>query len=460
MGLISTLIVEDKTYFLPPTENQAYKELASLKTPKTGDWYIYYNIWDFELGKFKPQKYWSNLNSKETLALKATARLLLAKIELEEANEDLKKGINPKTARPIAPFDNRTYVQALEDATDDSPIPRLSEALAKFLAIKSGTEGKLIGAENKENTAITYKYFLGQFMTYCKAKNIDNLRMDKFEKYQLFNFMEEKYISGQWAPLTHNTNLGYLKAMFNYFSKVYDYNNVAKNLDDKEVLDDSTRFEAFSDAEFKEVLAFFDNEYQIVYPHYVRTMPPDRVLALVSRTIFYTFLRPSELRRIKIKHVKRYKENFFDLSVDITKNRKKAFNELYIEPCLVQHFEMLGWETYFDDKKYENYYVFTSDLIPSLKKLDRETLTRKFGRAIEKIAKKRTVQKDRDKYQSNRFSLYSIKHTGNILAWKSGFSMTQLQLQNRHSSMQQTENYLRELKQEINEQPRPLRPSF
>lgn len=55
-----------------------------------------------------------------------------ASIELDEVNNDLKKNINPSTRKPIAPFDKRSYAEALEDAKDDSPIPILEEAISVF----------------------------------------------------------------------------------------------------------------------------------------------------------------------------------------------------------------------------------------------------------------------------------------------------------------------------------------
>lgn len=471
---ISTIKVNGESYFLPPVETQYYKEPAVLKTPAKGDWYIYFNVWDFESGKWQPVKFYSNFNTKESLALKPKARLAMAGVELEEANEDLKKNINPKSAKPIAPFDTRTYANALADSKDDSPVPRVAEAVEKFLLEKSGKVGKGEAAENKENTAVTYGYFFNRFVKWCKEEKIDHLKLDKIQRYQVHQFLESFFVSGKWVAQTYNNNLGFIKSFFNHYAKIYDYKNVIENLEDKEITEDSDRFTPFSEEQFQQILSYLDNEQIIQYPHYSRTMKPDPFLATIARTIFYTFLRPSEIARIKIKHVKRYKENFFDLGIDITKNKKSVFNELYIEPYMVELYSKLGWDKFFNDKKYEDYYVFTADLVPSLSKSGKYNYSKKFSRLIDKLAydverdASGKIKKDKNgkdvktvkKEWDDNYSLYSIKHTGNIIAFKSGFSLTQLQLQNRHSSVQQTENYLRKLKQEINEEPRPLRPAF
>lgn len=475
MTQISVIKVNGESYFLPPVENQYYKELAVLKTPDKGDWYIYYSIWNFVEKKWQPIKFYSNFNTKESLALKPKARFAIANVELEEANNDLKNNINPKTAKPIAPFDKRTYANAITDLKDDSPVPRVKEAVENFLRVKSGQVGKGEAAENKENTAVTYGYFFNRFVKWCEEEEkIDHLKLDKIQRYQVHKFLESFFISGKWVAQTYNNNLGFIKSFFNYYAKIYDYKNVIENLEDKEITEDSDRFTPFSEEQFQEVLNYLDNQQVIHYPHYSRKIKADPFLAIVARTIFYTFLRPSEIARIKIKHVKRYKENFFDLGIDITKNKKSVFNELYIEPYMVELYSKLGWDKFFDDKKYEDYYVFTGNLVPSLSKSGKYNYSKKFSRLIEKLsfdvekdengkivknAKDEVVKTVKKEWDEN-FSLYSIKHTGNIIAFKAGFSLTQLQLQNRHSSVQQTENYLRKLKQEINEEPRPLRPAF
>lgn|GEM_PF-2384973 len=484
MAQISEFKVDGKSYFLPPVENQHYKELASLKTPVNGDWYIYYNIWDFESGKWKPVKFYSKfLNNKEALALKPKERLSRANIIFNECNEQLKLNINPKTAEAIAPFSTKTLKDVLDDVNDDSPAPKVKDAIEIFLKVKSGAVGKNDAAENKENTAVTYKSFFNRFLKYCEVEGIENTKMDKIKRHQVHKFLEDIYATGVWVNLTYNNHLGYIQSFFNYFAKIYDYPNVTQNIEDKEDDSDSDRFEPFTEKQFKDILKFVDNPHTLVYPHYTREVPADPFMGVLLRTIFYTFLRPSEIARVKIKHVRRYKEGYFDLTTDITKNKKKVFNELYIEPYMVDLYSKLAWEKYFD-KKYDNYYVFTPDLVPAETKAGKYNFSKKFNTVLEKVSHdviiervkvfkvlrkeypdgimvdktKKVLKKEYD--NDAQLSLYSVKHTGNVVAFKAGFDIIQLQLQNRHASIQQTETYLRKLKLEINESKRPLRPEF
>ena len=59
MSQISQILVDGKSYILPSLTNQHFKTLAVLKTPNKGDWYIYYSIWDFIVGKWKPVKFYT-----------------------------------------------------------------------------------------------------------------------------------------------------------------------------------------------------------------------------------------------------------------------------------------------------------------------------------------------------------------------------------------------------------------
>lgn len=103
-------------------------------------------------GKWKPIKFYTKyLNTKDAIAAKGNRRLESGKVALEEVNSTLKLGIDPKTAKAIAPFSDISYVQAIEDATSNSSIPRIKDAIVIFLKAKSGKQGKKdkVIAENK-----------------------------------------------------------------------------------------------------------------------------------------------------------------------------------------------------------------------------------------------------------------------------------------------------------------------
>lgn len=444
--------VDGKNYFLPVSE-QLYKSKPELKTPETGDWYVYYSIWDFSSGKWKPYKFYSKfLNTKELLKNKTQRRKNGAEV-VTSVYDSLIQGVNPKTGLPLSPFIDKTVEEMLSASKDKSPIPTVRVAIEKWLAMKSGNDnpGK-VAPENKENTAYTYKYFFGKFLAYCEKNSLDFVRMDKVAKHKVYHFFEERYNKGEIGDSTWNSQLGHLQGMFAYFARLYDYKDNIVNIDEKEVIDDSERFEPFTPEQVQKIFNHLDTGQLVKFHKYSKVFPPNKFLALVARTIFYSFIRVSELRRIKIKNVKRYKEGYFTLSTSITKTKKKVFNELYLDPRLVEEYSKLGWEKYFKDKKYDNYYVFTPDLIPSPVK----TNTYRFSKSFQAVLK----HPDVNLYDESKFSLYSLKASGNIDAYNSGWDLFQISLQNRHTTVKQTETYLRKLKCNIADRPRPERKVF
>lgn len=450
--------VEGKQYYLPPSK-QLYRDHPQLKSPANGDWYIYYSIWDFEVGKWKPVKWYSKFLNKRDIIAAPKDRIEIGKRVLGKAFLSLENNIDPKSGLTISPMLNKTLDEVLaelEIAKEVSPIPTVKIAVEKWLLMKSGKDNpRKAVPENKENTENIYKYFFKKFLDYCELNNLDNTRMDKIPKHAVYRFFEERYNNGEIGDSSWNGQLGYLKGMFAYFAKLYDYKDNIKNIDDKENIEDSERFEPFSPSQMKKILDYLDNPHVTKFAKYERLMPANRLLALTARTIYYSFIRISELRRIKIKNVKNYKKGFFNLSTDITKTKKKIFNDLYLDPKLVEEYSKLGWEKYFNDKKYEDYYVFTNDLIPSPVKANKNRFSTEFHRVLVKLG---IVPEYGEATRNDlKYSLYSMKATGNIDAYNSGWDLLQISIQNRHTTTKQTETYLRKLKCDVALRERPKR---
>jgi integrase len=438
----------DGNYYYLPQGKELFRAAPVLKTPEKGDWYIYYHIWDFDNGKWLPQKYYSKiLNKKEHISNTRLRKKNGEGIRIAVATQ-LSIGVDPKTGVAISPLVDKPIEELLSQANDPSPIPTLEKAIEQWLKIKAGKDNPSKAApENKENTEGTYNSLFNLFKEFCREQDCLTARLDKITKNTILQFFEERYTSGTIKDTTWNNQLGSIRAMFAYYARRYDYKDISITIDRKESVEDSERFEPFSTVQLKKILEYFDQARVIARVVPGKAYISNKLMAYICRTIFYTFIRISELRRIKIKNVKRYKEGYFSLSVGSTKTKKKIFTELYLDPALVAEFEKLGWEQYFDDKKYDNYYVFTSDMIPSLKRADRSGLSTRFKAALE----------DLNIYNDGKHSLYSLKATGNIEAFKAGWDLFQISIQNRHTTTIQTETYLRKLKCDIASRPRPPR---
>lgn len=455
---LNPVVRDGKIYYLPNCK-KLFKE-PTLNANNDKCWFLYYSIWNFNEGKWDPIKDTSGDLNRSAVRQNKAARKITANEMVIKALGLLKMGINPKTGRNISPFSEITLEMALAGADDVSPVPTLRTAISEWNLLKSGAYDSKPLPENKENTARNYNHFFNKFLLYCEARGIADTRLNTIPKIAVQEFFEQRFNivanvpykegkipkSNKIGAATWNVQLGWIKAMFNYYAKKYDYQDYVKNIEDKPDPEDSERYEPFTSEQLKLILNHLDNPQEINRVTYKTIAPPDIFLGLVCRTIYYTFLRPSEIRRLKIKHVKNYMNGFFNLTTDITKTKKKIFNELYIQPALVDRLKSLGWEEYFNDKKYDDYYVFTSDMKPSIVRSNPYSYSKKFSIVLSKVG----IPLD------GRFSLYSLKPTGNIAAFNAGYDLFQISIQNRHTTTAQTETYLRKLKCNIAEKPRPL----
>ncbi|WP_207425678.1 site-specific integrase [Pedobacter sp. SYSU D00535] len=453
-NLYKTIKLNSHTYYLPDNLERLYKDVPQLKSPEKGDWYIYYNIWDFENGGWRPVKsYTDSLNKKQHIT-NPSARKKNGKLKIEEYLKLLEEGINPKDRKFISPEPDKSLKEVLAQLDHHTNIPTVEVAIEKWLLKKAGKDTpNKIQPENKQKTESVYNYFFKSFLTYLESLGLAGVKINEVPAHVVYEWFEIKYNKGEWADTTYNVQLGWLKAPFNHYSKVYNFASPLRLLEDKEANEDSERFEAFTVEDLKVIFKTLDSPYTIKYACYEEKHDAEKMLALVCRIIFYCFLRVSEIQRMKIKHVRRYKEGWFDLDTTITKNKKKIFNQLYLEPLIIAYLQDLGWEKYFNDRQYDDYYVFTPNLIPSKKR----TNDYQFGGKFKKIIKSLIEAGKLSVKVAKNYSIYSLKASGNIAAYNAGWDIVQISLQNRHTTITQTETYLRSLKVDIAARARPPR---
>ncbi|MEM9836161.1 MAG: site-specific integrase [Bacteroidota bacterium] len=146
----------------------------------------------------------------------------------------------------------------------------------------------------------------------------------------------------------------------------------------------------------------------------------DAELWLFIQFMFYCFLRPKEIRLLTIGDI-----DFDDLSIyvagGISKNDKSQavmIPDVFV-PAIEELMERDPKDFIFKGKRQEM--------------LGRNTMYERF-RAFLRV----------HGFNSD-YSLYSVRHTGAVAAVKAGASLKELQLQFRHHSLDQTDQYLRQL---------------
>ena len=144
-------------------------------------------------------------------------------------------------------------------------------------------------------------------------------------------------------------------------------------------------------------------------------------LWLFVQFVFYCFIRPGELRLLKFGDISVEEKNILVRS-EISKNKKEQYISIPTAFLPILEAYTLG--------KNPTHFVFGIGQRPRRKDY--------YSRIHQAILKDLGVNIVRHK-------LYSWKHTGAVMAVKAGIHIKQLQIQLRHSSLEQTDIYLRQM---------------
>lgn len=149
-------------------------------------------------------------------------------------------------------------------------------------------------------------------------------------------------------------------------------------------------------------------------------------LWLFIQFIFYAFIRPGELRLLKVGDIF-IEERKILVRAEIAKNKRRQFvqipNPLF---SAILESNLLSYP--------EDYYLFSSCLEPGPKPIGQRYMSSRHQTLLKKHG-----------FDTTKHKLYSWKHTGAVACYKAGMKIKDLQLQMRHASIEETDGYLRSL---------------
>jgi integrase len=173
------------------------------------------------------------------------------------------------------------------------------------------------------------------------------------------------------------------------------------------------------ETEDPEIVSFTKSELQLIK----NTLPEyDSNLFLISQFIFYTFIRPAELTRLRIEHID-FTKKVISISGMTAKNKK---TKMVTMPR--QFSELLG--KYNLNKFPKNFFIVSSGLKPGLKQI-----------APTRIAERWRTYADLFNIDKRK-TIYNLKHTGVGMAIENNINIRALQLHLRHSSLEMTQIYV------------------
>ncbi|WP_313235764.1 tyrosine-type recombinase/integrase [Sphingobacterium multivorum] len=216
-----------------------------------------------------------------------------------------------------------------------------------------------------------------------------------------------------WSAKTFNNCRLIYSALFNFCidSRFITVNPVTKVK--TKYVGKSIRNKAFTKDDFNKIMVEVEK---------------DTMLSMFIKSIYYTCIRPKELTQLQIKHID-FDKRIITIPASISKNKKDG--TVHIDD---NYYELLK-EYYFNAPSES--YLFCNDTV--LYGYDPYHPNRPYKRFVKILT---------DLGLSNKgYTLYSVKHFSNVQKYLSGFTVAEIMVCNRHHSLAETENYLRDLVQ-------------
>lgn len=203
-------------------------------------------------------------------------------------------------------------------------------------------------------------------------------------------------------PTTYNRYISYLKQLLN----ATGYEFISADLQKVKATQTPARY--FQKYQAQRLLRKLDEDLPEV--------------GLFVRFIYYCFLRPNEIRQLRHCDIL-YEDWQIRVPSHVSKNRKTQM--VIIPKPFVPYVKPLMQEPpgayIFPNKKHDD------------QPLGKNHMYRKHKQALNELG------------FGSEYTLYSWKHTGAVMAAKAGVSVKEIQLQLRHHSLDQTDQYLRQM---------------
>lgn len=337
-------------------------------------WRVYYYFKDPNTNKFVRFQKWISSKFKTR-----RARYKKAEEMIEQINDDLINGFNPFSIADV-------YHTSMKDAID--------------IYIETNKSSW------RPRTLISYRSYTRRLLKWLEEKSLLELNCRHFSTRLAQDYMDWLSIQENLSPRTWNNYITGTRSMFYWFIE-REYTNVnpfkkvrLKRIDEPEIL-------SFSDYELKLI-----RSYLPVYNY---------ELFIVSQLIYYCFLRPQEIVRLKVKN--------FDLANQLiniegwqSKTRKRR--TVTLPDILMPLIAELEWTGKAED------YVFSKNF----KNGTRMIKIQRFEEMFREFAEKYGIDKKKH--------MYHLKHTGAGKALEAGIHIRDLQLQLGHTSLETTQVYL------------------
>jgi integrase len=350
-------------------------------------WYVEFYFHDSASGVSNRFRLSQNLNRLKDYQQKVDAFSKL----LDRCINDLNEGWNPNEEQePRGETPEVSYDKL-----------HLSEAILKFLEYheSKGNRPKTIGS---------YRSKLKLFINH-----LGDMEVREITDFHITDFLNTCEKTRQWTGVTYNFARITLNNFF-VFLKRYKHTetNPATGLESRKEIKTELH-QVFSDEDFTKIMTWLKQN--------------DPYTLLFVKTIYYTCIRPKELRQTKLKHINMEYDRIV-IPATISKNKKAI--PVQIDATLKKELLGIGVKDYPSE-----FYLFgdINNIIGPTMISENKPYNR-FQACLKALS-----------LTEKNYTLYSFKHLSNVRKYLAGWTIAEICAANRHSSLVETETYLKDL---------------
>lgn len=360
--------------------------LVNANKPVSTRWYIEFWLWDINQKKLIRKRDYQ-LNQFKTPG----KRKDFAAHRIKSINQILSEGVYIDT--------NADIIKVPEIQSFDT---KLSDALVYILAIKKA-----------ESRLSTYQNYLSCYkisVEYFKEKGLINYMANSIRKTHILSFLDWLITNRSINNQTRNNYLGKLSSMFEMMKeREIIQQNPCKGI--PKLKTEIGKNIAFTTEQAKQLKVI------------ISSLNPE--LWSFIQFMFYGFIRPNEIRQLKVKHIDLVNDRIM-IPAGISKNKRTAFVKL--SPPFKEFIMKREIHLHNDED-----FVFNKGGGVGATMIQ------------ENIMSQSHLQILRDYGFSSDYTLYSWKHTGVVHHYLAGVDIKSLQAQLRHANLQETDTYLKSL---------------
>ncbi len=376
-----------------------FKKAEIVKSKAVNGDYLKFYIWDAQKNDLVRKRLYAPSEYKtkpEKTAFLKDRKKQINKLLEEGYHIDRNKSEKQKTVE----------VKETKENTKKEPVT-IRKALDKLVILREAKKHFPRGISFFKNTVLLFVEW-GEKLDQ-PIKYVDDITFHIIQDYQMYILTDRENSSK-----THNNVLGVLSAFYNECidQEWVKAENPLKKFG-KLPTDYGTKNKPYTNEEVVEMKTYI--------------LENDPYLWVIISFIYYSFMRPVELRRMKIKDIDLEQNH---IRIKVSQSKTKRHDLIPIAPALRKIIEKMNLSEYPED-----FYVLGGYKKPSKTPMGTNYMTKHFL----KIKKHFGFDLDDD------YTLYGFKHTACVNWYKEEKDIIKIQKMSRHTTITTTERYLKSM---------------